>query len=400
MAISLHELLSPQVILSLVSRIREGQGQLGRWLGWQPTKFNPDTVSIDGPNTIKGNVRYATFRVFDHTRVLPKGRAPGTGPATVPMNPVGEVPVACARFHEKIPVLYEELGNLSPMIGPNAQIDTMGQDYVMRQARILAVKMNNGVELMATGMLQDSLYFQQQGDNWIPQIGQPSSGVWFQIPFQVPAGNKAQLNMLGTGNIIGSSWANAGTPIYGHISSIKMAFAQLHGWPLSDVWVNSGLWYRIISNTEIRNLAGTAATPFAEFDMKPEKGYDGEDTGQYYGVLKADPTIKWHINDMVLAQNTDVDPSYATAPSTANFIKMVPDNMAFFLTKPSSLWQRLYHGAEPVVENPGQPAVLRKGYYFWKEYVTQPSAIEMLALLNAVPTLMVPRLVTAGQVIF
>jgi hypothetical protein len=141
-------------------------------------------------------------------------------------------------------------------------------------------------------------------------------------------------------------------------------------------------------------------TPFAEYDNVPEKGFDGEPTGEYEAILRADPTITWHITDHVLVTNSDVDPSWSTAPAGATLVKMVPDNMAFFATKPSPTWTRMYHGAEHVVENPGQPAVKRSGYYFWHEFVTQPSAVELIGLLNAIPLLFIPKVVVPGIVIF
>jgi hypothetical protein len=398
MSASLHELLQPQVILDVVSRIRERQGRLGKWLGFQPNKFDPMTVALSGPNTVPGDTRYATFRLFDFTRVIAKARAPATGPATVAANPVGDVRISCARFHMKIPLMYEELGNLSPIMGPNSQVDTGGQDYLQRQERFIATQFNNAVELMSTGMLQDSLWFVQSGDNWLPQLSDPGTGVRFQVPFQVPSGNKAKLNMLGTGDILSVSWNNPAAPIYGNISSIKMATAQLTGYPLTDVWVNSGSWYEVITNTEIRNLAGSSQTPFAEFDNVAEKGMDGEETGAYEAILRADPTITWHVTDEVLVTGSDIDPSYSTGSGT--IVKMVPDNLAFFLPKPSSTWTRMYHGGEYVVENPGMAGVLRRGYYFWREYVTQPSAVELIGLLNAIPLLYIPKIVVAGTIIY
>jgi hypothetical protein len=401
MAASLHELLQPQVVLQVFSRIRPQQARLSKWLGFQPTKYNPENVSLSGPNTISGPTRYATFRLFDHTRVIAKARAPGTGPANVSANPVGDVRISCARLHEKIPLLYEELGNLSPIVGPNSQVDPGGQDYIQRQIRFIATQFNNAVELMSTGMLQDALWFQQQGDNWLPIISSTTpSGAAFQVNFQVPAGNKNQLNMLGTGNIIGTSWANPGAPIFANISSIKMAYAQLSGYPVTTIWVNSGTWYNIITNTEIRNLAGSANTPFAEYDNVPEMGMDGMPTGEFEAILRADPTIRFKINDQVLVTGSDIDPSYSTAPAAATIIKMVPDNMAFICTDPSPLWTRMYHGGEHVVENPGQPGVLRMGYYFWRQYVCQPSAVELIGLANVVPLLFINKVVAPATVIY
>jgi len=400
MPASLHELLQPQVILDVVSRIRERQTRLGRWMGFQPNRYDPDTVSLAGPNTVSGMTRYATFRLFDFTRVISKMRAPNTGPATVAPNPVGDVRISCARFHEKIPLSYEELGNLSPIVGPNSQIDPGGQDYIQRQTKHIARQFNATVELLTTGMIQDNLYFQQNGDNWVGFIGNPG-GIAFQIPFQVPAGNKAQLNMLGAGNIILISWDNQGAPIFSNISSIKAAFAQLSGYPLCHGWCNSLMWYNLVTNTEIRNLAGTSVSPFAEYDHIEERGADGIPTEGYAAVLRADPTIQWHITDeVVITGNTDVDPSWSTAPASSVIQKTVPDKMVFFLTEPTGEWSKMYHGGEYVVENPGMPGAPRSGYYFWHEYVTQPSAIDLIGLLNCVPLLYIPKVVAPAQVVF
>lgn len=404
MPASLHDLLQPQVILKVVSRIRRQRGRLSPWLGFQPDRYDPETVSLSGPNTKTVPTRYATFRLFDFTRVVAKGRAPSTGPATVAPNPVGDVRISCGRFHMKIPLIYEELGNLSGIAGPNSQIDAGGQDYIKRQTATLATQINNAVELMTTGMLQDNLWMQQQGDNWIPLIGGTGGtspgGNAFQVTFQVPAGNKGQLNMLGTGNIITIGWNNVGAPIFSQISQIKAAAAQLSGYPLQHIWVNSLLWYNVIVNTEIRNLAGSANTPFAEYDFKEERGMDGHPTGEYMAILRADPTINWHITDHVLVSgNTDIDPSYSTAPSAATLMKVVPDGMAFFLPEPDGDWSQMVHGTEYVVENPGMPAVARAGYYFWHEYTTQPSACELIALANLVPVPYIPKVIVAGQVV-
>lgn len=387
----------------MVSRIHAGMGRLGRWLGFQPTSYDPARVSLSGPNTIQGDTRYANFRIFDATRTVATARAPGTGPATIPANPIGSVPVACARFHMKIPLSYEELGNLSPIVGPNSVIDPGGVDYLQRMETHIARRFNNVVELISSGMMQDNLYFNVSGDNILPSIGpitNPAGLFSFQIPYQIPAGNKQQLNLLGTGNIILVSWANVGAKILSDLMSIKAAFMQLTGYQLTDIWINSLTWYNIIVNTEVRNTAGSANTPFAEYDNVAEKGFDGQPTGDFQAILRADPTITWHITDEVLVTNSDIDPSYATAPATAIIQKVVPDKMAFFCTRPSPEWTRMYHGGEYVVENPGMPGALRRGYYYWREYVTQPSAVDLIGLLNCIPLLYIPKIIAPANVVF
>lgn len=392
MAVSLHSLLTPQVILKAVSRIRKFQGRLGRWVGFQPNRFNPDTVSIEGPNTRQGDTRFATFRLDDVTRVVSKGRAPGTGPASVPPNPVGDVRISCARFHEKVRLLGEFLGNLSPIIGPNSQIDTGGQSYIARQTLHLAEKYNNTVEMMTTGMFQDNLYFQLSGDNLLPVIGAPTApNLGVQIPFQIPSGNKNQLNMLGTGNIINIGWQNAGAPLIKNLLQIQAAMTQLSGYQPKHIWLNSLMWYNVLLNTEVRNTAGSANTPFAMYDRIKEKAMDGMEMPEFAAELRGVPWVQWHIADDVLVQGSDIDPTWASAPSSATFTKVCPDNTAIITPEPSPDWTELYLGAEMIIENAGQPFVRKNGYTFWKEWVTQPSCIELIALMNAIPLLYVPK---------
>ncbi len=392
MAVSLHSLLTPQVILKAVSRIRKFQGRLGRWVGFQPNRFNPDNVSLEGPNVRYGDTRFATFRLDDVTRVVGKGRAPGTGPASVAVNPIGDVRISCARFHEKVRLLGEFLGNLSPIIGPNSQIDTGGQSYIARQTVHLAEKYNNTVELVTTGMFQDNLYFQMAGDNLLPVIGAPAApNLGIQIPFQIPAGNKNQMNVLGTGNILQVGWQNSGAPLIKNCLQLQAAFTQLSGYQPRHFWMNSLGWYNVLLNAEVRNTAGSANTPFATYDRVTEKAMDGMPQPEFAAELRGIPWVQWHIADDVLVTNSDIDPTWSTAPAAATFVKVCPDNTMIIAPDPSSDWTELYQGAEYISENAGQPMKLKRGYTFWKEWVTQPSCIELIALMNIIPLLYVPK---------
>jgi hypothetical protein len=395
--VSLHDLLTPQVIIKAVSRIRKFQGRLGRFVGFQPNRFNPDTVSLEGPRSRQGDTRFATFRLDDVTRVVAKGRAPGTGPASVPLNPVGDVRVSCARYHEKVRLLGEFLGNLSPIIGPNSQIDTGGQSYIARQTVHLAEKFNNTVELMTIGMFQDNLYFQLQGDNLLPVIGAPvSPNLGYQLTFQVPAGNKGQLNMLNTGNIILLGWQNTGAPLVKNCLQIQAASTQLSGYQPEHFWINSLMWYNILLNLEVRNAAGIANKPFATYERVQERGADGMPQAGFTAEIVALPWITWHISDEVIVTNSDVDPTWAMTtelPTSQQgvFVKVCPDNTVMIMPEPSQDWTEVYLGAEYVSENAGAPMMLKRGYTFWKEWVTQPSCIELIALMNALPLLYVPK---------
>lgn len=396
----LTQLLQPQVVLRVISRIRDKYGFMGRFFGFQPDRFDPESVTLSGPNTLASNssVRNAVYRIYDATRVVSKFRAPGTGPATVALNPVGQTQIAVARSHQKFDLEAEFLGNLSKIIGPNSVIDQAGQDYITRQEGSMARQFSNFIEMMAAGMARDSLYYQIVGDDWYPSFTAPTIGQ--QINFQIPAGNKNQLNMLGAGNIIQVSWANVGAPILSDIAAITAAYVQLSGYAMTDILVNGLMWQQILLNIQIRNQGGSSNTVYAEWDREPETFMDGQPGVYYVGKLRALPNVRFHICDDVLALNTDIDPSNATAPAGATLVKVIPDNMAIFTTQPNSEWVQMYHGGEYVCEYPGAPLVFRGGYYTWKETSTQPGAISLLGLLNAIALLYVPKAIAPANVIF
>lgn len=397
MAVTLSELLQPQFILDLISRVKPGQGALGAFLGFHPNRFDENSVSLGGPATVNGPTQNFVYRIFNWSRVPMTMRSLGAGPATVPPNPMGQVNVSCARFHEKIPLQYAFLNQLATMIGPNSQVDAAGQDYIRRQTNFLATKAASMVEMMAAGMMRDSLYVTPSGDNYLPTFTSSSSTI--QINFQIPSGNKNQMNMLGAGDIIGTSWSNAAAPIVQDCLEVEAAFAQLNNRSVTDVWINSVMWKNIITNTEVRNTAGSSNTPFAEFERDNEFGMDGTPTNNYTAVLRGIPTIRWHMCNSVLSLGGNLlDISYSQSTATAT--KLIPDTMAIFTTKASPDIAVLYQGGEPVVENPGMPAVIRSGWYFWSEYVTQPSAIDLIGLLNAIPVLYVPSCFAPGTVVF
>ncbi len=386
---SLQEILLPQVVIEVISRIREGQGRLQRLMG----------MNIGGKNVSTISGRYATFRIFDHTREPAFGRAPGSGPATISQQPIGQVPVQMARFHEKKILDYEQLGNLSLLSGPNSQVDTAGQDYIARQEADMAERMNNAMEVMVAAMVTNGKFYMKfVGESWIPFMTQPASGNYITVDYQVPATHLNQLTM-GTGTaIIDSPWSDPNTSILKQLMNLKAAFVSEQGRPLKDILVNSKTWYQVVTNTEIRNVGGSSNTTFASYEQNKEKDMDGEETNAYTAILRADPTLTWHIMDDVLAIGGGGDPSYAAG--TATLTKEVPDNVAVFLPPLESVkrWAHMVHGSEPVVEKDGEMPTERKGLYAWNRPVCQPSGIELITLLNAMPTLTVPKSLAIGVV--
>lgn len=399
MAVTIHDMLQPQVILDVVSRIRKGQGRLAKWFGFHYSDFDAGRGVLTGPGIKESPTRSGTYRIFDSTRQVARGRAPGTGPATVTPQPVGEVNYTCARFHEKIRLDSEELSQLSPIMGPNSQLDPGGQSYITEQIGVQVKKFNNAIELLAMGMIRGKLYLKNVGDDWIPVLVQPSAGTpYVTIDFKVPAGNLNQLNMLGAGDIIDVRWDQASAKIISlHLPKIATAFAQLTGLALTDIWVDAITWGYIIVNTEVVNTAGSANTPFSEFEYVRERGDDGKQVVEWVAVLRGYPTIRWHINPEVIIADGGTDPSYAAG--TGTLTQAIPAKGALFMSEVDTDWVDLIHCAEMVSDNPGQPMVRRPGFYFWHEWSTQPSCVELIGLLNAIPRLKIPKALALGTVL-
>lgn len=400
MPMVLQDLLHPQVILDVVSRVRKNQGRMGKWFGFHVTGFDSEKMTLTGPSIKQSPTRSGSYRIFDRTRTVAHARAPGTGPGVTSPQPIGSVDYTVARFHEKIPLDIEMLSALSKIVGPNTEVDEVGQDYIAEQKKHLATRFNNAVEMLTAGMIRGKIYFKNVGDRWFPVLTAPSAPTpYVETDFKIPAGNKAQLNMLGAGDIINVTWSNPAAKIISlHLPKINQAMVQLHGYPLADVFVDPLTWGYVMTNTEVINSGGSANTPFSEFEFVRDKGDDGKQLAEWVAVLRGYPTVRWHIVADVLVVDGGTDPSYSAGTGTLGTV--LPANTALFMPEVDTDWVDMIHFAEPVSDAPGLPAVKRPGMYFWSEWTTQPTTIDLLGLLNCTPRLKVPKALAPGVVVF
>ena len=388
MPVTLNELLQPQVITDTISKLSTKKGTyLTRLFGMQ----------LGGGNKKEVPTRYASFRVNNHVREPMSGRAPGTGPAVIAPNPMGEQRVAMARFHEKMILDYEQLGNLSPIVGPNAQIDEGGQDYIAKQIEHQVDKGNASLDVLVAGLIRGALYLAQSGDNWVPYLTS-QGGTEITVDFQIPAANKTQLNMLAAGNIIGTSWDNPAAPIVKNILKVNEAFINLNGMPFRNLLVDSTVFGHIITNTEVRNVGGTVQSPFDSFTYDQARDVDGNVmAGKMTAKLRAVPWLDIHIIDDVLSIG-GTDPVYSTG--TGTLTKVVPATVGVFLPPIEKSWVQMWHGGEYISEDVGKPAAMKKGFQMWKSHGIEPTTISLLALLNALPCLYREKAIAYGTVVF
>lgn len=121
-----------------------------------------------------------------------------------------------------------KLRNLIDPTTPDARRDEMGKAFVTRNAEWFKKRQENliqsAIQMMA---LKFALYFDAAG-NLLPS----SSGATVSVDPAIPAGQLTTLDILGSGAILGTSWATDSTDIMGNLFDIRDQMRQLGGWEM------------------------------------------------------------------------------------------------------------------------------------------------------------------------
>lgn len=132
---------------------------------------------------------------------------------------------------------------------------TMGKQTVARQvSEFGALFKNLRISAVYSALAQGAIYFDADG-NLLPT----ASGATVTVDYGVPAGNKAQLDVFGSGAIISASWATAGTLIGNQIRALKKAARKKTGYPIVHAFYGSSIPDYLLANTQIQALI--AASP-------------------------------------------------------------------------------------------------------------------------------------------
>lgn len=375
----LSNVLAPSVVTGIVSRIYTPQSVLQRYFGMQ----------IGGPNVNQISGRAYAWDIFDNVRSLARGRAPATGPASVAPNPVGRQTNTFPRAYEKMALSYELIANIRTL-GQNAGTrDRMGATYLDEQARIERIRHDNFREAQLGLLLNNGKFSVRfQGDDWIICPSRSGGVAGYDVDYLVPSGNKSS-SIPGlapiSGNIIDASWATASTHIPKHLDQINQAFQNLVGAPLGLVLTDSTVWRYALSNTDVINMGGSANMAYAQYEMEPLTGPDGQKVGMFVGVLKAVPWLKW----LILDNGLEIDDG--TGTGSAPFTRWYDGTKATFMIDYDPYWMRFQEGSEPVKENPMAPAVERFGFHSWLREWDEPARIEIHTLQNCIPEMRIPK---------
>jgi hypothetical protein len=293
---------------------------------------------------------------------------------------VGDVTFTYPRMYEEFSLSYEFIHNLAKIDDPRTR-DIAGESYIAKQSVSPGQRHSNWRAALLVGMLRDSLYLQESGGYWYPNF--TSSGNVSRRNFNLPAGNKDQLNILDIdGNsingsaIIDTSWDNASANIPLHCALIDGALFRRHGVHLRHIYCRSQMWDNVTNNDYVTAGAGIANPPFIYMSREVGKNPDGSPMQEWTGALNKVPGVTWHINN---------DGRNLGYPGSETFTYDIGVNDAIFLPEPTpDLFEGLT-GSEPVVEYDNAPVSVKQGYSAWTVLAANPSRYQAFQLDNFMP---------------
>lgn len=372
---SVLDILRPSVVKGIINEVKTPYDRFQEFFGMGPS----------GPNTMLSDTRSVSVDIIDDDRKVANFRAPGADAGVVAPQVVGTRQLTAPRAFERIDLSYEILNNIRA-VGENAGIlDRKGMNYIKQNMGNVLRRMRRFREFLIWGMLRGSCQFLVSTNDWIPVI----TGGTVTLDWQVPAAHENQLN-----GIIGVSWDNAAAPIVTDLAEINAAAEADSGLPIKHAWCNTSRWVKILQNTEVRNLGGSANTPFEVFTAEnrafPNYGGEGTSVGgtsnEMTGRLKGYPSITWHITDRVINLNgTDT--------------KYLGDDEVFFHPEVDQEWTWMYEVKESTNQGYGAEPTDVYGFALWfKRPVDADTAKYCLyGLDNAIPALN-PKAIFAADV--
>jgi hypothetical protein len=370
---SVDEVLAPQVIAERFSRLEFPGTSISRLLGFSIPNFmgaNPTGAVMDW------GLRTGQYDIMDITRRVATGRAPGAVSSRQKPQKVGSVQFTLPRSAETIELTYEALNNRRQLGGDANIVDRNGLRYIDDQVQYMGQRFANMIEFQAAAMLRGSYTFTQNGDD----LEQSFSGGEITVDFQIPAGNKDQLNLTGAGNRLAASWATPTTDIVSQIININSDMLELTGMGVEHILCRGQTWSNVINNDIIQDLSGSSQSPFETIDRVS--------AGEFTARLRAIPWITWHIIDYGLEIWNGS--SYAWTP-------MLEADHVAFLPATSPAWVEYIRGMETVVEGPNGPKSDQYGFYSYSYKTHDPAGVNLSAVFNGLPSLKRPKAVAYGD---
>lgn len=374
------DLLQPQVLTKVVSRIAQEDNELLSMFGMAPGQSK---------SLHMGEGRNGLYHVYNRTRKVARGTAPGSAANRRAPQEMAAVPFVFPRIYDSVSLSAEMLHNLGRIDDPRKR-DEAGEQMIRRQADTLGEMLANFRTSMIAGMLRGKLYGIMQGESVVWDLNLPAQD-HFTLEWARPAGNMGQLDMLGAGDIIGTSWDDPAAPIPDHLGLINASFQQLYGGRLEHCLTTWKVWNYIIQNEQVATVHGSVNQPFVSFERNEGTGPDGKKVNSHTARLTVMPGVVWHISDDGLDMGLN-----------NVYQKHVPENSVVFLgfDPMNDEVTEMREGSEPISEYDGGPISIKVGAYSYSSQKSNPTSTELFILDNAMPIIYNPSAIALGEVVF
>jgi hypothetical protein len=378
--VSIDRLLATDVVTKVVSRVAETSSPLGRLMGLMPGGSNEITAGTG--STLR-------YDIFNNTRRVAPDSGSSSPSIRVSRQKVGTVFGVMPRTMINLDIPMSEVYR-NRQLG-SGQVDQMGQDYIARQEKFLGQMIANRRVLFLMGCVRGKIY----------RHGSEATGYWWDfdsssydavIEFQPYSGNLSQLNMLGAGNIIDTSWASSSANIPDQISKIDASFQKLVGARLENIVLNDALWNKVVNNDYVIQQAGIGNTVFSILERNEGTGPDGRPVTTKKARLQAIPWIDWNITN----EGVEVG-----LPGSGTYTSVTTDTTAFFGGALSDGSNFAYmKGDEPIVERDGEAPKSVAGFASWAQTVSNPAVYRLFGFDIGTPVMMMPQSTAFGTCVF
>lgn len=133
-------------------------------------------------------------------------------------------------------------------------LQDMGKTEIRRQHDKFSARHRLMKETVIAKIITEGIvYLDEYG-----RVLESSSGAQITADFEVPAKRKNQLDQ-GSGNLIGASWAAAGTDIQAHLNAIDDAAEADNVEPPTDIWCHTLFKDNLRNNTDFQTWAAASA---------------------------------------------------------------------------------------------------------------------------------------------
>ncbi len=384
-ALSIDQMLHVTYTTKVISRVAAGTNSVMRRFGMQG---GPPGSKVRGTNVKTVGHRMFGYDIFNDTRTVGASTAPGAAAAVSKRQLIGRVNGTFPRMHDSMVLPAEELHNRRQLGGSSSVYDEKGASYVERQQRFLGQKAGNFRSLLVGGMLRGAIHAHQSGDRVYYDYS--STAANWTIDYQIPSGNKLQLNMLGAGNIVDVPWSNPGAKIPKQLLAVNAAFQQLVGSRLELIIMNSSTWNMVMDNDYVIQNAGSSAPAYTVYKRSDETMENGKPDTTFECRIAAVPWVTILVTDEGLdIGNTD---------GTVTYTKFIPDGYIWMGPNPDPNIMEMLEGDEPIAEGPNMAEQVKAGLSSWSYQSWNPTARQLLVLDNAMPALYVPSATCYAQI--